>query len=149
MSEVMRLLVNIMDDHGVGDKQLAFACGLDRSTINRYKNGELMNIPTQVFAALWRITQDQRCFEPIKQGSAVVFIQIPKPVGGIDMIKGLIAAKKKRLAVEEKILEMLDDEVIDGNDDIAEYLMMHDEAMAAEVLLAESIKAEYRRNTNK
>lgn len=147
MSEFSRLLDDVMDDNSVSDKQLAFACGKDRSMISRYRHGEYSCV-WELLPHLWNLTKDRRLIEFIVQGK-VIAIEKPKPANGKDAIVEMIAARRKHLDFEVMILDMLADGVIDDHDDIKKFIRLSNESMAASLRLTETIKAEYKRNTGK
>lgn len=115
MSSDYEILMAVMDDHNITEKQLTLWTGLSRASINRYKLG-LQTVPSIVWRVLYGRTHDVRVLQLLTGLDEVLVIR-PKAYCDLKLgIKTLLEMRQQELAVEQAALDILADGRIDCQD---------------------------------
>ena len=118
MSDDYLLLDAVLEDNpAITVKRLAVETGLGTSTLYRYRIGGA-TIPSIVWRALWRLTGDERILALITGGTPTIVVRLIDGDCGPNeaTIKRLLAMRRRQIAVEQEILEIIKDSKIDEND---------------------------------
>jgi hypothetical protein len=145
VSDDSLLLSQVMDEHELTARWLATRVGRSIAQVYKYLAGEA-TIPSVVWRAVYERTADLRVLR-LFVGEAPVIVA-PLPEGRRDLpgdLGSLIVIRKRQLACEEELLNILADGRVDANDRAAieRYRRNHDEAMATMVAMRSRIEAEF------
>ena len=114
------LLQAVCESHNVTAKRLAMLSGRAASTIYKYMCGEA-TIPSVLWRALYAATKDERIVNLITGEVPVAVVELPTEAVRLDAatVKSLIECRRRALACEQAILEIIADGKVDADDRVA------------------------------
>lgn len=135
------LLREIMDEHGLALKQVALASKLSTQSVHGYRYDNGPNPPLQLWAALFRLTQDMRIPQAILENSGWHATQLAGVILN-DLPHGLSACShmlRETVRIVDLLLEVFEDGKVTSNEapQIAEFVK-HSNRMIAGLLAVQS-----------
>jgi transcriptional regulator with XRE-family HTH domain len=118
MSDDHLLMQEIVETHQITVKELASKTGLAACTIYRYLEGAA-TIPTIIWRILFELTEDPRIWRLVTGDSRRILMVIHgQPKGPVTetTIRELIEVRRRQIALEETILNVLEDGRVDRAD---------------------------------
>ncbi|MDH4203796.1 MAG: hypothetical protein OEV87_13020, partial [Phycisphaerae bacterium] len=110
------VLSEVLEAHGLSPKWLKVATGRSLSQVYRYLSGEA-TIPSLVWRALYAKTRDGRIIDVFVGEIPSVLVDLTcMPCRQAPSINDLVKARKKQIACEQEMLDILADGKVDRHD---------------------------------
>ncbi|MCE5184552.1 MAG: hypothetical protein LLF76_00305 [Planctomycetaceae bacterium] len=149
MSDDYMVLQQVMDEHGLSAKWLAQVTGRGLSTVYKYLSGEA-TIPSVVWRHVYARTTDQRILQLMTGDMVVAVVELPQATVALDVptLAELIEIRKEEIAVEEELLNILEDGRVDLHDarKIEDYKRHHNKMMATCCAMYQRVMQEFERS---
>jgi hypothetical protein len=145
VSDDYLLLSQVCEEREIPARWIALKVGRSIAQVYKYLAGEA-TIPSVVWRAVYERTLDGRVLRLVTGEAPVIVAPLPKGPADLPADLGsLIVIRKRQLACEEELLNILADNRVDGRDRAAieRYRRNDDEAMATMAAMRSRIENEY------